>query len=87
MNHIALCSLVIVFQVDREYPVGYLLDDLPLVVDSVNVLMHEQGLPPISVADYTATDAVSYNTAALGAAMGGGIWLAEDVQPARSALR
>ena len=41
---------------------------------------------PVTVADYTATDAVSYNTAALGAAMGGGIWLAEDVQPPRAAL-
>ena len=41
---------------------------------------------PVTVADYTATDAISYNTAALGAAMGGGLWLSEDVQPARAAL-
>ncbi len=36
---------------------------------------------PVTVADYTATDAVSYNTAALGAAMGGGVWLSEEVKP------
>ena len=41
---------------------------------------------PVTVADYTATDAVSYNTAALGAAMGGGVWLAEDLLPERAAL-
>ncbi len=34
---------------------GTLLDDLPLVVESVNVLMAERGLDPITVADYTAT--------------------------------
>ena len=32
---------------------GTLLDDLPLVVESVNVLMLEQGLEPITVEDYT----------------------------------
>ncbi len=41
---------------------------------------------PVTVADYTTTDSVSYNTAALGAAMGGGIFLAEDLQPERAAL-
>lgn len=34
---------------------GTLLDDLPLVVESVNVLMAERDLDPITVADYTAT--------------------------------
>lgn len=34
---------------------GTLLDDLPLVVESVNVLMERQGLEPITVADYTST--------------------------------
>jgi phosphoglycolate phosphatase-like HAD superfamily hydrolase len=33
---------------------GTLLDDLPLVVESVNVLMYERELTPITAADYTA---------------------------------
>ena len=32
---------------------GTLLDDLPLVVESVNVLMHDRGFAAITTEDYT----------------------------------
>ncbi|MDH3754024.1 MAG: ABC transporter substrate-binding protein [Acidimicrobiia bacterium] len=43
-------------------------------------------LGPLAVADYTTSDSVSYTSAALGAGMGGGIFVAQDLQPERAAL-
>ena len=44
------------------------------------------GLGPLALGDYTATDSVSYTSAALGAGMGGGLFVAEDLQPDVAAL-
>jgi branched-chain amino acid transport system substrate-binding protein len=44
------------------------------------------GLGPLGLADFTTTDSVSYTSAALGAGMGGGLFVAEDLQPDVAAL-
>ena len=44
------------------------------------------GLGPLALADFTAKDSVSYTSAALGAGMGGGLFVAEDLQPDVAAL-
>ncbi len=44
------------------------------------------GLGPLGLADFTTTDSVSYTSAALGAGMGGGLFVAEDLQPEVAAL-
>ncbi|MFA9564919.1 MAG: ABC transporter substrate-binding protein [Acidimicrobiales bacterium] len=44
------------------------------------------GLGPLALGDYTTTDSVSYTSAALGAGMGGGLFVAEDLQPEVAAL-
>ncbi len=43
-------------------------------------------LGPLAVADYTTTDSVSYTSGALGAGMGGGVFVAEELRPERAAL-
>lgn len=44
------------------------------------------GLGPLALADFTSTDSVSYTSAALGAGIGGGLFVSEDLQPDVAAL-